>query len=53
LKLGERDRVRKDSRRVEAKRKIKRGEVRDILFWRGKVHLTVRRFPGNARSSFR
>jgi hypothetical protein len=40
-----RERVRKDNRRVEAKRKYG-GEEKDTLF------LVVRRFPGNARSSF-
>jgi hypothetical protein len=49
--------VRKDSRRVETKRKLGGGGGggrNDINFIYGaeKEHLIVRRFPGNARSSF-
>jgi hypothetical protein len=47
--LPERE-VRKDTTRVQSKRKYGR-EVKDSLFI-GKGHLTVRRFPFNARSSF-
>jgi hypothetical protein len=44
-------RVRKDSRSVEAKRKIMVGELKDTYFG-GEEHLIIRRFADNARSSF-
>jgi hypothetical protein len=50
---AERQRVRKDSRRVEAKRKIwARSERHFISGEDEKEYLIVRRFPDNARSSF-
>jgi hypothetical protein len=51
----ERERDRKDSKRVEAKRKVLGAEVRDTLFPGGgggeNEHQIVRRFPGSAHSS--
>jgi hypothetical protein len=46
-----RERVRKDSRRVEVKRKHLGGKREALYIWGKKEHL-VRRYPGNARSSF-
>jgi hypothetical protein len=51
LKLKERERVRKDSIRVEVKRKHLGESERRFISEREKEHL-VRRYPGNARSSF-
>jgi hypothetical protein len=48
----ERERVRKDSIRVEVKRKHLGESERSFISKGGKEHL-VRRYPGNARSSFR
>jgi hypothetical protein len=48
----ERERVRKDSIRVEIKRN-RVGKARGALYLRGKKEHLVRRYPGNARSSFR
>jgi hypothetical protein len=50
--LEPRERIRKDSKRVEAKRKWGRSVWHFIFFLRGEEHLIVRRFPGNTRSSF-
>jgi hypothetical protein len=47
----ERERVRKDGIRVEIKRKHLRESERRFISEGGKEHL-VRRYPGNARSSF-
>jgi hypothetical protein len=50
-----RERVKKDSKRVEAKKKCWGGGEKweTLHFWVGeKEHLIVRRFPGSARSSF-
>jgi hypothetical protein len=50
-----RERVRKDSKRVEAKRKCWGRSERHFISaggGGGKEHLIVRRFPGSARLSF-
>jgi hypothetical protein len=47
----ERERVRKDSGRVEVKRNHLGGGARGALYLRGKKEFLVRRYPGNARSS--
>jgi hypothetical protein len=47
----ERERVRKDSKRVEEKRKHL-GESERRFTSEGKKEHLVRRYPGNARSSF-
>jgi hypothetical protein len=49
--LDERERVRKDSIRVEGKRKHLGESERRSMSEGGKEHL-VRRYPGNAHSSF-
>jgi hypothetical protein len=51
LKPRERERDRKDRRRVDAKRKS-RGEVRDSIFQRGRKSIIFRRFPGFDLLSF-
>jgi hypothetical protein len=51
LKPRERERVRKDSIRVEEKRKHLGESERRFIYEGEKEHL-VRRYPGNARSSF-
>jgi hypothetical protein len=51
LKPRERERVRKDSIRVEVKRKHVGESERRFISEGEKEHL-VRRYPGNARSSF-
>jgi hypothetical protein len=48
----ERERFRKGSRRVGAKRNIMGGKVRDFISGREKEHRFVRRFTGFIRSSF-
>jgi hypothetical protein len=52
-KERERERVRKDGKRVEIKRKHLRGKAKGALYLRGrkKEHF-VRRYPGSAHSSF-
>jgi hypothetical protein len=52
LKPRERERDRKDSKRVEAKRKCWGRSERNFISGGGGDHLIVRRFPGSARSSF-
>jgi hypothetical protein len=53
LSVGKRERVRKDSRRVEANRKHMGGsERRFVSEGGGKKEQLVRRYPGNSRSSF-
>jgi hypothetical protein len=51
FEAGERERVRKDSIRVEVKRKQLRESEMRFISGRKKEHL-VRRYPANARSSF-
>jgi hypothetical protein len=51
LESEERERDRKDSKRVEAKRKWGRSE-RHFMSGGKKEHHIVRRFPGSARLSF-
>jgi hypothetical protein len=51
LKPTKRERVRKDSIRVEEKRKHLGESEKRFISEREKEHL-VRRYPGNARSSF-
>jgi hypothetical protein len=51
LKLKKRERVRKDSIRVEVQRKHLGESERRFISEREKEHL-VRRYPGNAHSSF-
>jgi hypothetical protein len=46
----ERERVTKDTRRVGAK--VKYGEEVSDISWEEKEQIFVRRFPGNAHSSF-
>jgi hypothetical protein len=49
--MRERERVRKDSIRVEVKRKHLGESERSFIYEVENEHL-VRRYPGNARSSF-